>query len=92
MLGNILPVSRRRQGLLNDAAVASSLTRYELEQIQVPTLVMSVADDLFGTFESARYTAQHIPGARFVGYERGGHCWVGHHQEILSEIGTFLSR
>jgi 2-hydroxy-6-oxonona-2,4-dienedioate hydrolase len=92
MLRTILPVSQRQQGLQNDAAVVSSLPRYELEQIMVPTLVISVADDLFRTFESARYTAQHIQNARFVGYESGGHLWVGHHQEVLAEIVAFLKR
>jgi 2-hydroxy-6-oxonona-2,4-dienedioate hydrolase len=92
MLRTILPVSQRQQGLLNDAAVVSSLPRYDLEQIVVPTLVISVADDLFRTFESARYTAQHIQNARFVGYESGGHLWVGHHQEALAEIVAFLKQ
>jgi 2-hydroxy-6-oxonona-2,4-dienedioate hydrolase len=90
ILHNILPVSERRQGLLNDAAVVSSLPRYELERITTPTLIISVADDLFGTFEKARYTAQHIPGARFVGYETGGHVWVGHQKQVVSEMAAFL--
>lgn len=87
----ILPVSARRLGLLNDAAITSTLPRYELEDIKAPTLVISVADDLYGTFEPARYSAAHIPGARFVGYPSGGHLWVGHQQELSTEITTFLS-
>jgi len=75
---------------LNDAAVTSSLRRYELERIAVPTLVISVADDLFGTFDVARYTAEHVPGARFVGYESGGHLWVGYQEDVASEIAAFL--
>jgi 2-hydroxy-6-oxonona-2,4-dienedioate hydrolase len=90
ILRHILPVSPRRLGLLNDAAVVSSLERYELERIAVPTLVISVADDLFGTFDPARYTAEHIPHARFIGYPSGGHVWVGHQKEVISEIAAFL--
>jgi hypothetical protein len=52
LLRHILPVRPRRAGLKNDAEVTSTLPRYELERIAVPTLVMSVADDLFGTFDS----------------------------------------
>jgi 2-hydroxy-6-oxonona-2,4-dienedioate hydrolase len=89
-LRHILPVSPRRLGLLNDAAVVSSLDRYELERIAAPTLVMSVADDLFGTIDGARYTAEHVPQARFIGYPSGGHLWVGHHKEVISEIAGFL--
>jgi pimeloyl-ACP methyl ester carboxylesterase len=90
VLEHILPVSPRRSGLLNDAAVTSNLERYDLERILAPTLLLSVADDLFGTFDAAQYSADHIPNARFIGYERGGHLWVGHEQEVMSEIATFL--
>lgn len=90
MMEHILPVSPRRLGLLNDASVTSSLPRYDLEKITAPTLVISVEDDLFGTFDSARYTAAHIPHTRFIGYKIGGHIWVGHHNEVVSEIAAFL--
>ena len=90
MLAHILPVSARRLGLLNDASVCSALPRYDLETIAAPTLVTSVADDLFGTYDVARYTAQHIPGARFLGFRSGGHVWLGHHRRHLAEIAAFL--
>ena len=90
MLEHILPVSARRLGMLNDAAVTSSLQRYELERIVAPTLVVSAADDLFGTFDGARYTAEHVPGTRFISYSSGGHLWVGHQEDTVSAIVAFL--
>jgi 2-hydroxy-6-oxonona-2,4-dienedioate hydrolase len=90
LLRHILPVSARRLGLLNDAEVTSTLPRYELERISVPTLAISVADDLFGTMDGARYTAMHVPGARFTGYTSGGHVFVGRQKEIVAEIAAFL--
>jgi pimeloyl-ACP methyl ester carboxylesterase len=90
VLDRILPISRRRLGLLNEAAVIPSLPRYELERIDVPTLTISVADDLYGTYDGARYTAEHIRGARFIGYPSGGHLWVGHQQDVSREIAQFL--
>jgi 2-hydroxy-6-oxonona-2,4-dienedioate hydrolase len=90
VLEHILPVSPRRLGLLNDAAVTASLPRYELERITIPTLVISLADDLFGTFDGARYTAEHVPYARFIGYPSGGHVWVGHQQAVMAEMVAFL--
>ena len=90
LLQHILPVSPRRLGLLNDAAVTSSLPRYDLERIATPALVISMVDDLFGTFDGARYTAEHLPRARFIGYPSGGHLWAGHQQQVLSEITAFL--
>lgn len=91
MQRNILPVSPRRLGLLNDAAITSTIPRYPLERIAAPTLAISVADDLFGTFDAARYTAGEIPNARFVGYDSGGHVWVGHQQDLIAEITGFLA-
>ena len=90
VMEHILPISARRIGLENDAAVVSSLPRYELERIGVPTLVLSTVDDLFGTFDTASYTAEHVPGARFVSYPSGGHLWIGHQEELVSEITAFL--
>ena len=55
-----------------------------------PTPVPPPPDELYGTFDTARYTADHVPGARFVAYESGGHVWVGHHDEHLAEIEAFL--
>jgi 2-hydroxy-6-oxonona-2,4-dienedioate hydrolase len=91
IMDHILPVSPRRLGLLNDAAVTSSLVRYELEKIAAPTLAISTADDLYGTFDGARYAAEHVSHGRFVGYPNGGHMLVGHDAEARSEITAFLN-
>jgi pimeloyl-ACP methyl ester carboxylesterase len=91
VLRDIEPISAREKGLRNDAAVAPSVPRYDLEHIVIPTLVISAEDDLFGTFRGGRYTAQHIPGARFVGYPTGGHLLVGHGGDVRSELTQFLT-
>jgi pimeloyl-ACP methyl ester carboxylesterase len=91
ILDMILPVSDRRLGLLNDADVTTYLERYPLESITAPTLTISVADDLFGTYDAARYTAEQVPGARFVGFAEGGHVFVGHDAAVTSTISDFLS-
>ena len=90
MLARILPVTLRRVGLQNDAAVTSNLQRYDLEVIAAPTLVLAAADDLYGTYEMGRYSADHIRGARFVGYPSGGHLLVGHEVASTAEILAFL--
>lgn len=90
MLYRILPVSPRRQGLVNDSRIGATLPRYELERIGTPTFVFSARDDLYQTYESGRYTAEHIPGARFIGFENGGHVSVGHYNEMLSQIAASL--
>lgn len=87
---HILPVSARRLGLLNEAAVTASLPRYELERIEAPTLVVSLKDDLYGTWEGARYTADHVRHARFLEYPTGGHLFAGRGRELMEEIVAFL--
>jgi 2-hydroxy-6-oxonona-2,4-dienedioate hydrolase len=90
IMQNIEPISQRAGGLKSDSAVAPSIPRYELEQIKVPTLVIAAEDDLFGTYKGGRYTAEHTPGARFVGYPTGGHVLVGHGNDVRSELAQFL--
>jgi len=90
MLDGILPVSARAAGLRSDTAASKRLAPAALESIRVPTRVISVRDDGYGTYASAQYTASRIPGARFIGFETGGHTWVGHDAEVLSEIAALL--
>ena len=90
MLHEILPVSSRARGLLNEGAVASTLRPLPLEGIRAPALIGSVENDGYGTYPGARYTAEHIPGARFIGYPRGGHMLIGHEAEFDAEVLRFL--
>ncbi len=89
-LAHIEPISRRKKGLKNETAVARGLPRYDLERLHAPTLVLSAEDCLYNTYPGARYTAEHIQGARFVGYPTGGHLFVGHQTELWSEVEKFL--
>ena len=92
VMRQILPLSPRSQGLLNETTVAASLGRYDLERITAPTLVISLKDDGYGTYAGARYTAEHVPGARFIGYESGGHMLVGHMEEVQAQVKVFLGK
>jgi 2-hydroxy-6-oxonona-2,4-dienedioate hydrolase len=90
MLESILPVSARADGLRNETKIAKDLQPLPLEKIRAPTLIISARDDGYGTFASAQYTAGKIAGAKFVGFEQGGHIWIGHHDEVLREILKLL--
>ncbi len=83
-------ISRRKKGLQNEGAIARSLARYDLERVQVPTLVIGVENCGYNTYPAARYTAQNVPGARFLGWPTGGHLAVGHREELWSEVEKFL--
>ena len=90
MLDNILPVSARAEGLAHDTAVGKHLTPSPLQSIHLPTLVLSARDDRYGTYASAQYTAGLIAGAKFIGFDAGGHTWVGHDDEVMAAIVKLL--
>lgn len=90
MIDNILPVSTRAAGLRSDTAAGKHLAPAALETLQVPTLIVSARDDRYGTYAGAAYTASRIAGATFIGFEQGGHTWVGHDDEVMSEIVKLL--
>ena len=92
VMRSALPLSRRREGLWNDLAIAASSPRYELERIASSALVIGIENDLFGIYQSGRSAAERIPGARFVGFRTGGHLWVGRQEEVVSEMTKFLDQ
>lgn len=91
MLDNILPVSARAEGLRSDTAVGKHLVPAPLGTIHLPTLIVSARDDRYGTYASAQYTASQIAGSKFVGFDEGGHTWVGHDDEVMAEIVMLLN-
>jgi pimeloyl-ACP methyl ester carboxylesterase len=91
VLENILPVSARALGLRSDSVLGRGIARYALESIRAPTLVISARDDGFGTYASAEYTASQVAGAQFIGFDHGGHLWVGHDDEVQAAIVKFVN-
>ncbi len=92
MLDNILPVSARAAGLRSDTAVGKHLGPAALEAVRAPTLIVSARDDRYGTYAAAQYLASQIAGAKLIGFDEGGHTWVGHDDEVMSEIVKLVSR
>lgn len=90
LLRDILPISRRLAGLANDGVIGTTLTRYALEDIRVPTLVISTMDCLYATHESSVYTTEHVAGAKLIVFRTGGHLLLGHDADVRAEVGIFL--
>jgi pimeloyl-ACP methyl ester carboxylesterase len=88
----ILPVSARVAGLRDDTRLGKGLKPYALESIQVPTLVISAQDDGFGTYAGAKYTASQVAGAKFIGFDIGGHLLVGHDEKVQAAVLELLGR
>lgn len=92
ILHDILPVSDRARGLLNDGKLAGSPQPMALETIRAPTLALSLADDRFETLDAARHIAASVPGAELVSFPSGGHVWVGRGEEVFAAVEGFLRR
>ena len=90
MVDNILPVSARAAGLRSDTAAGKTMTEAALNRVTAPTLIISARDDRYGTYAAAEYTASRIKGARFLGFDTGGHTWVGHNDELMAAILDLL--
>jgi pimeloyl-ACP methyl ester carboxylesterase len=86
----MLPLSARREGILRDGPMVDALSRYPLEEVVPPTLVVSAHDDQVAPYEWGEYTAGHIPGAKFLLYEHGGHTLAGNHAAVNAEVTAFL--
>jgi 2-hydroxy-6-oxonona-2,4-dienedioate hydrolase len=86
VLDQILPVSARVSGMRVDSVLGKSLGPSSLNLVRAPTLIVSARDDRFGTYASAEYTASQIRGAKFVGFEHGGHIWVGYNDEVIAAV------
>jgi len=92
LMRSLLPFSPRIDGMVNEGKIVSSLHRYPLENITAPTLVMSAADDPWKTFDAAKYTAENIPGGKFIGFESGGHLLIGQEDKVRSEVTQFIKQ
>lgn len=92
ILRDILPVSDRARGLLNDGRLAGSPAPMDLAAIVAPTLALSLEDDRFETLAAARHVAASVPGARLVSLPSGGHVWVGRNREVFATVEGFLSQ
>jgi 2-hydroxy-6-oxonona-2,4-dienedioate hydrolase len=90
ILRGISPISQRQVGLSLEGQLTIEKLSKPLESMNVSTLTISAQDDLYGTYENARFIARHVPRCRFVGYRTGGHMLVGHNDEAIATVIGFL--
>lgn len=71
-LESIIPMGARREGQ-NLEQHMSEYDAPQINNIQVPTLVLHARDDTLVSFEHGEFTAKSIPDAQFGIMEKGGH-------------------
>ena len=90
VLFHILPISRRRDGLIMDGATSGAPPPYDLEQIACPVLAIAARDDLYGTDRAAAHVARTAPAAELLMFADGGHLWIGHDQALWAAVAAFV--
>jgi pimeloyl-ACP methyl ester carboxylesterase len=86
------PLTPRKAGAVFDGFVSNLVAdRFPLEQLTVPTLIISAMDDHWAPHEYAVTAAGRIPGAKLVTVEQGGHLFLSHDAQVRPAIGAFIA-
>lgn len=86
------PLEMRKAGLAHDSTESNLFDGavFALDEIVTPTLVIHAKDDTFIPPVHGEYTAEHIPGARLVMLDEGGH-FVMARQDVITAIQDFIN-
>ena len=84
------PVSERCPGIRNDQKATISDKQYELERINLPTLILHALDDRLVDYDFARYAHDHIPNSKLVAFSSGGHLLLGQDKQYRKALIDFL--
>jgi pimeloyl-ACP methyl ester carboxylesterase len=91
ILRHMLPVTRRRAGILLDIEWFSRGSTPPLHQLAVPLLTISCEDDRLGTAQTAREAVRAAPSGRAIVYPTGGHILLDRHGDALREVVAFIA-
>lgn len=92
---SMLPVEDRKKGVILDASVtnpdmARNFDDYEIESLQVPSLILHAKDDKLENYEDTLNALGRFPNCKFISFETGGHMMVGHSKEIEKAVSEFV--
>jgi len=92
---SMLPVNDRHDGMVMDASItnpdmARNYDEYQVENLQVPSLIFQAKDDLMSKYELIEQSIHRFPNCTFIVFETGGHLMNGHGEEINMALDKFL--
>lgn len=89
LIDYMAPVVPRYEGVAFDNK--ATMPNERVAAIRAPTLIVHAMDDGLQLFHNAEYAATHIPGARLVPFNRGGHVLLAVEQSaIQAEVRRFI--
>ncbi|MGD9078894.1 MAG: alpha/beta hydrolase [Desulfobacterales bacterium] len=86
------PASKRYPGIRNDQKATISNKQYDLDRINLPTLILHALDDRLVGADFATYAHARIRNSELITYSSGGHFVVGIHQQCRDAITGFLKK
>lgn len=86
------PASKRYPGIRNDQKASVSDRQYELDKIDLPTLILHARDDRLVDYEFAEYAHTHIPNSTLVSFPNGGHILLGQDNAYRDAVTGFLDK
>ena len=85
------PAKPRHVGIGHDMAITTPVAPdLPIEDLRMPVLMISAADDPYKTDEVIEYSLDRMPTAKAVILESGGHILLGQEQQVRAEVATFL--
>lgn len=92
MLHIFHPASKRCPGIRNDQKATISDTQYDLDQINLPTLILHALDDGLVDVDFATHAHAHIRDSELMTFSTGGHFVAGIQQQCRDAIAGFLKK
>ena len=84
------PASKRYPGIRNDQKATISDAQYDLDRINLPTLILHALDDRLVNVDFATYAHARIRDSELITFSSGGHFVVGIHQQCRDATASFL--
>lgn len=86
------PTAPRHRGLAHDLRTTTPVAPdLPIEELRVPLLLVSAADDPYRTADVVRYTGLRLPTANVVVLPSGGHVLLGQGERVRQIVRAFLS-
>lgn len=94
---SMLPVSERKDGAVLDASVtnidmARNYDDYQIELLQVPTLILHAKDDKLASYADTVNAAPRFPDCTFISFETGGHLMNGNETAVKQAVSEFINK
>src|SRR6266480_7447399 len=91
LVDGFFPASARHAGLANDIRTTIPVAPdLPIEQLRMPVMLVSAADDPYKTADVVRYSAGRLPTAKVVIFESGGHVLLGQDDRVRREVRGFV--